>query len=54
MLRLHELSRILADPELHALIRGTPALRSLFSRDAPPSAPEAPPLAESSAVPRQA
>jgi hypothetical protein len=36
MMRLHELARILADPELHAVIRATPALRTLFSREPPP------------------
>jgi hypothetical protein len=40
--RMHELSRILADPELHALIRGTPTLRRLFSRHVPPPLPKRP------------
>jgi hypothetical protein len=40
--RLHEIARILADPELHAFIRGTPALRALFSRHVPPPLPKRP------------
>jgi hypothetical protein len=38
--RLDELARIIGDPELHALIRETPALRALFSRDVPPPLPK--------------
>jgi hypothetical protein len=40
--RVSEIARILADPEVHAVIRATPALRALFSANVPPPLPKRP------------
>jgi hypothetical protein len=40
--RLHELARVLGSVEFAAVIRGTPALRRLFSQSVPPPLPPRP------------